>query len=336
MADDYIISNEKGNTYTGYAWMRKLVVIFTSDMLQQSMAFGDCHENTTGESKDVEDLVVKVEAYKYMSTLKDSCTIDIVNLTYSEITQLITGKFWKVEVKCGYGKNLQTVFKGGVLYISNNLSVRRSNVVTAICASELIAQYNLKKLKMSFKSGMNLYSIISFLSKRTGISNIHLSPALKTRFTQEIYTVDNTLADYVNALTNVEPSLVVNSDAINGAKINIYDAYRSEGQYWKLTSDNILLTNGYPRINSTGLSITVLPTLAFSPGDVIEIDNSIIDLGVLSLNEAQKKNGTFIDENGCYVIYEIEYQLENHGANFSTKLLCKPKSLLNLIRGGLD
>ena len=62
-----------------------------------------------------------------MSALKDVCTIKISNLTYSEITQIITGKFFDIEVWCGYkkgtGNHLLPCLK--VLFKINKRRMRR-------------------------------------------------------------------------------------------------------------------------------------------------------------------------------------------------------------------
>ena len=112
------------------AWMRILEVTLTSRKMKRQMVFGSNWRN----GKD--DLNIDIVGNKYMSALKDSCTIKLSNLTYSELIQIISGEFYDVTVKCGYrDANVQTIFDGGVLYISISLDDKKTNTVVILCAS---------------------------------------------------------------------------------------------------------------------------------------------------------------------------------------------------------
>ena len=87
------------------AWMRVLTVKLSNK--SKSITFGD---NWT-DGKD--DLSISCTINKYMSSLKDSATIRIDNLTYSEIVELIHGKFYDVEIITGYrNATASRIFKG--------------------------------------------------------------------------------------------------------------------------------------------------------------------------------------------------------------------------------
>ena len=60
------------------AWKRELKVILTSTLLKKKITFG--------ESKQT-NLRISITGNKYLSSLKDSFTLKITNLTYNEIIQ---------------------------------------------------------------------------------------------------------------------------------------------------------------------------------------------------------------------------------------------------------
>jgi hypothetical protein len=96
-----------------FSWLRQMEVSLTSVISKKRMTFGS----------GTDYLGIDVQAYKYMSALKDNCIIKIMNLTYGEIARIIQEQFYVVEVKCGYkqgkGKGLRTIFKGQIIHISN-------------------------------------------------------------------------------------------------------------------------------------------------------------------------------------------------------------------------
>lgn len=306
------------------AWMRVLAVTFTSRTLKKTITFGVNHEL----GKD--DLSIKVDGYKYMSTLKDACTIKIDNLTYSEIVQLIQGQFYEVDIKAGYKHgNVMTIFKGGVLYISNALNDRKTHTAIILCASNLVARFGQKRINLSLNSGINLYSAINFVCRRAGIPNTNVSTQFKKKFLAEIMNVNDTAGSWIDKLCSQNQSYISNSDSITDSTLSIFDAVKSNNRIITLDSKTIDLTGGFPRLNTNGLSLTLMPTFAFMCGDVIKIDNSIINIGAQSTAEANKNLGMYLDKDGCYMITEQHYQLENRGPSFSLELTCKARSLIS-------
>ena len=87
------------------AWIRLLSVKFSNG--KHSITYG----NKFLEGKN--DVSIHVTGSKFMSSLKDSCKIVIDNLPYSEIINLIDGKYFDVEVSAGY-KSLgeRVIFSG--------------------------------------------------------------------------------------------------------------------------------------------------------------------------------------------------------------------------------
>lgn len=307
------------------AWIRVLEVRLTSSLLKRQLVFG------SGES----ELNIEVQGTKYMSTLKDTCVVRISNLTYKEIVQIIQGKFYDVEVKAGYrNSNIQTVFKGGVLYVSNAINDTKTNTIILVCTSQMIAKYGQSRLNLSLNSGINLYSAIKFIARRAGIPNSNVSTQFKKQFLQDVVNVNENAASWIDNLCSDNSSFIVNSDSIVDSVFSVYDSNKSNARVIKLNNDNINLIGGYPRLTSNGLSLSIMPTFSFMCGDVIQIDNSIIQIPVASKEEVQKNYGYYLDKDGMYMIFEIEYSLQNRGPDFSFNLNCKTRSLISNFIGG--
>ena len=313
-----------------HAWMREIEVILTSTKLKQKITFGN------NWKKGLQDLDIKVTGTKYLSSLKDRFTVTITNLTYREITTLISGQFYDIEVKAGYRTSgIHTIFKGGVLYISNVLGDRKSNEVVILCASKAVAKYGQSRMNLSLNSGINMYSAISFVMGKAGInsSNAFIDEDFKNRILQEHIVANNNITSWLDTLCDTE-GWVINTDSSLGSDIAIWNPYRRDSRKIKLETSTIILVGGYPSLNSDGLKLAVMPTFAFCPGDTIEIDNSIIDIGVTNEEEAYRNLGQFMDRDGNYIIYQIDVDLENRGSNFTYNMLCKAKNLWSNLRLG--
>lgn len=312
-----------------YAWMRRLEVILTSTKRKKKLVFG------ANRFIDGDDLSIDVHGFKYMSTLKDECIVKINNLTYHEVLQIIHGEFYDVEVKAGYeSTSVNTIFKGGVLYISNDVNDRKTNTVIILCASQLVAKYGQKRLNLSLNSGVNMYSALRFICKQASIpsSDVNVSSQFKKKFLQELTTIDNTAASYIDKLCKDNSAYISNADSITGGIVSLFDAAKSNNRIIDLNKDNIILQN-YPHLNTDGVDLSVMPTFNFMCGDVVKIDNSIIQIPVNDKSEISKNYGYFLDKDGMYMIYQMEYTLQNRGPSFQLAMLCKSRSLISKLAG---
>ena len=311
------------------AWMRVLNVIFTSRKLKKSFSFGSNYLNR----KD--DLGISCKISKYMSALKDTATITISNLTYNEITQLVMGEFYDVEIWAGYQKgNVNKVFSGGVLYISNQLNSDKTHKAIILCASQLVARFGQSRLNLSLNSGINMYSAIEFICRRAGIRDSNVSTQFKKQFLKEVLTVNDSPASWIDRICQSNKSYITNSDSILEHTFSIFDANLSNGRIIKLKNSDILLTGGYPRLTSQGLNLSLLPTFNFICGDTIEIDNSIIDISITTNNEVTENKAAYFNQLGLYMIMEMEYNLNNRSQTFDLKLKCKNRDFVSNYVGG--
>ena len=310
------------------AWRRSLKIILTSTKLKKQFIFGDNY--LSGNT----DLNIDVSVNKYMSSLKDSAVVQIDNVTYNEITQIVMGEFFDIDIFCGYQQLTNKIFSGGVFYISNKLNADKTNTMIIICTSKLVAKYGQQRLNLTLNSGINMYAAINFICRRAGIPNSNVSTQFKKDFISEVINVNSTATSWLDQLCQSNSTFIQNADAILDQTFSIFDAAKSNSRIIKLTPENILLTAGYPRLTTEGLRVTLLPTFNFMCGDVIQIDNEIIDISISSQDEVVNNYAAYFSQKGQYMIYEMNYHLCNRNSDFSLTLQCKNRDRISDYVGG--
>ena len=303
------------------AWMRLLTVELTSTLTKQKITFGDKQD----------DFSIKVNGTKYLSCLKDSCVVTISNLSYTQIVQLTYYKFTQIEVKAGYRTTGSvSIFKGYILSISPKQQSKIENEVYLLCTSKMLGLYNDRLINLSLNSGINMYSALSFIGKYAGIPHSNISESFKNKVITRCINTSGGAASIIEQLVNQGQTYVAQTDNTLDSIITIWDVYRTDKRVMELRKDNIIINHGYPTLSSEGLTLYVLPTFNFMPGDVIKIDNAIIDISTSSIEEVKStpSKAVYMDEFGEYMIYQVEYSFENRGETFELKLTCKKKDLL--------
>lgn len=309
---------------------RRIKIVLTSRELKKKISFGD----EFIEGKD--SLNISVNAFKYMSPLKDTCTIKISNLTPSEVTQIIYGKFFDVEVFCGYeNTGINKIFDGGIYHISNQFNDLKTKTVILFCTSKLVATFAQKRLNLTINSGTNMYYMIKYLGKKAGMSgtNEFVSTQLKKIIVDSSKPINNSFPEWLNKECEKNQNLIVNSDNIDSSSFSVYDASKSNQRIIPLTKDNMQLTGGYPTLTSEGLDLTVFPIFNFKCGDVIKIDNSLLDIHATSMSEANKMYAAYFNNQGEYMIFTMQYVLQNRGSSFSLQIKCKNRGLISQYMG---
>lgn len=308
----------------GKAWIRRLSITLTSKLCKKKMTFGEEH------LKGKNDLYITVNGKKYMSILKDECVVRISNLSYSEIIQIIEGKYYDIQIQCGYKSQdtLNTIFDGGVLFISNERTNLTSNTVILLCASKLVASYGQQRINLTFQSGVNLYSAITYMNKIARLPNASVSKRLKAKAFLDSTSVNGTLSNSYEKLLGDDS--IVNTDNSLQSVLSIYDSSKPT-RIISLSNNNITFINGYPKLTNEGVTFTILPTMNFMCGDIVKIDNSIIDVSANNQDEAMKNYGRLLDANGLYRIYQISFSLSNRGEEFYLRLLCRSNEQLKAI-----
>lgn len=309
------------------AWMRDLQVIFTSTLMKKQLTFGQQWK----QGKD--DIAISITGTKYLSSMKDSFTIRMSNLTYGELIQLIKGEYYGIEIKAGYrSRGAETIFKGSVIYMSYEKQNATTNTVIVLAGSKLVAAYGQSRMNLSLNSGINMYSALKFICKRAGVQNANIDLDFKDKVIRDTTSVQGTAANWLDTFCNTN-NFIVATDSSYGNDVSIIDPYKTNNRIIKLDSEKVVLVNGYPKLNTDGLSMTLLPTFNFMPMDVIVIDNSLIDISTSSTSSKDFNKSLFLDEDGKYLITQIEYSLENREGSFNISITAKARSLYSNIVG---
>ena len=306
-------------------WKRKLQIRLTSQITKKTIIYGQ---------KDDEDFEIQVSGEKGLSSIKDKCTISIYNLTYVEMLELINFKYYDVEVWCGYETSgMYKLFKGGVTYITNKLIDKTTNEVSIFCASRLVAAYYQQRLNLTMNSGLNMYGAMNYLAKRCDIRTANISEQLKRIGFDENKVVSGNIANILDSIAN-STNVNISSDASEESIVSIFDAKFSNANVILIKSSEIIIDSGYPKIDSNGLHFTMLPTRNLCPGNVIKIDNAIIDSSISSQSEITTNPAYYIDSAGKYVVYSIVYQLSNRSRNFEVHITAKSLTMFSSLTGG--
>lgn len=308
------------------AWMRDLQVILTSTSMKKSIAFGQEWK------KGKDDVDINVKGTKYLSANKDSFTIRISNLTYTELTQLILGKYYDIEIKAGYrNRGAQTIFKGSVIYMSYEKKDVTTNTVIILAGNKMVAKFGQRKMNLSLNSGINMYSALKFICKYSGMPSSKIDEDFKNRVIQEIVINQKSVGNFLENFS-ASNNFIVSGDSTYGNDTTIISPYRTNNRVIQLDSDKITLISGYPKLNLDGLNLTILPTFNFMPMDVIVLDNSIIDISVTENNPSNFNNAMFFDQDGKYLIIQLDYDLSNRENSYYVHILAKARSLYSNIK----
>ena len=309
-----------------FCWMRQIEVRLTSALTKKRIVFG-------GSDPTQLNIVVKIN--KYLSSLKDNGSVTISNLTYAQITELILGRYYNIEIWAGYRtQSLQCYFKGSVSYISDKIQARRDNTCYILFASRFVAAYSQQRMNLTLNSGINLYAAFNYICLVNGISTTHLPDSLKQQFLTEVtsnYGTPASLADQLAA--NSREFSLDTDESIDGAGVIDCTNLRDK-RYIRINPNTINFTKGNPTLDKDGLHITILPTFCFKPGDIIMIDNAILDVSISDPNQVASTFKTnYLDSNGAYMIMELNYDFQNRGAQFEVNIRARALSIISNITG---
>lgn len=339
----------KANT-NNYCWMRGLEIRLYSKLYKvQPLIFGsakvknfvwnDNFAHTLEREYISDQLSISVKGTKKLSALEDNGVCEISNLTYSAISQIILGQYYKIEIWAGYRTqaDLQCFMRGEIAYISNEIVMRRDHKCYIIFASELVAGYSQRRINFNLNSGINLYAAMRYIFLTSGINASLLPESLKNEVYTEIQSKWGTPATLAETLANNSINYTISSDsALDG---NLVDCSTLNDKRWiRIDANTISFRKGNPRVNSDGLSISLLPTFNFKTGDIIIIDNSIVNVNETSLQGVQSNfsanyiDTTFVHSDtpqlGAYMIRQIDFAFENRGETFEVNILARAVSII--------
>lgn len=309
-----------------FCWMRQIEVRLTSRLTKKKIVFGGIDSN---------QLNIVVKGSKYISALKDNGTVSISNLTYAQIVELIIGQYYEIEIWAGYRtQQLQCFFKGAVSYISDKIQARRDNTCYILFASRMVASYSQQRMNLNLNSGINLYAAFNYICLTNGIDSSHLSNSLKQEFLNEVITNYGTPATLCDQLANNTNNLTIDTDeSIDGCGV-VDCTNLNDKRYIRINPNTINFTKGNPTLDKDGLHITLLPTFCFKPGDIIIIDNAILDVSISDANSVYSTfKSNYIDSNGAYMIMELNYGLTNRGTEFEINIRARSLSIIANVTG---
>lgn len=355
-------------------WRRVLRVTLFNDT-NNAIVFGNCDDvsethSVNGNVKRVRSngLKVEVSGTKYLSSMKDEFLVSIYNLDYATLVKIVGNGsdvpgYNYIRIECGY-KTINNghpikIFEGGILYASNDRSDFKQNKALLVCTSKLIAKNARSRLNLTLKSGLNLYVVYKYLCDKAGIQNAYITEDIKNMTLKEdmplngdiLSLFDNTV-NSTNGL-NANNILAVSTDSTSDANgtestFNVLSLFKTPKRAITIRASDGLLINNYATITSEGINFTALCTINLSPGDLIRMDNSLINVSFSNKSDALKATSTLIkiDENreadvdgtvyntlfGYYYVWEVKYNLDNTYGEFSQTVICKSRSLLSGIQ----
>lgn len=296
------------------AWMRDVMVILYSP-----------NDKTKGYTFGT-DFDISISGLLKMGAKGDSFTIRIKNLAYSMIVDLITNQYFNVEIRAGYKTNgMRTIFRGGVLYIWNEIDTDKTSTCTILCGSYLAARFSQSRINLSFTNGINVYNAVKYMLNQIGAKHSAIDSSLREQVFTDIVNINSTASSWLDQILNANSSFVSSTDSANGSIFDLYDVHRTHGKLFKLKSTDIILTRGRPTITTNGTDLQLLPTFQISPGDVVEVENWIFNVGgVGDLDTATEGFG--FDPYGQYIVYQISYDLQTRGGSYEMSLNCKSRT----------
>ena len=342
-------------------WMRMLKIVLTSKINpRQKLVFGEQKPQTERLRYTLgipaptinDNLTIKVDGTKYPATAKDKGTLTICNLNYETLVRIKEGQYYGITIYCGYQsweKDPFPIYDGEIAYMSPKVYSNHDVEVFIIFASKLVASYSQRRMNFSLNSGINLFAAMNYMLASQGVQNRHIDSSLKDSFVNEykfLYGKANTILD--SATLNSTGDYTISTDGIDG---NVIDVTTTKGKRVIKINDEAIPIGSQPTVSSEGLNITLLPLQNFKVGDILKINNALIDTSISSAegvsstfntNYLDASGGPLVDESGnyrkeasygYYMIYELHFTLENRGSNFHYQIKGRALSILKNLTG---
>lgn len=309
-------------------WMRAIEVDLISKKTGKVMRFS---------TDDPNQFTIDIVGYKCLSLLKDKGTVSIWNLEYDKLMQIILQEYYTIVIKAGYKSlgTLNTIFKGEVSFITQKIHSKHDVETYINFASSVVAKWSQSRMNFSINSGVNIYAALSYVFKLNGMGrNVNIDPALQKSVLQNVYSAYSTTNTVIDYLAVTGGNYNISGDESEGNVVNVTSLENK--RRIKIDPNTISITKGNPTISSNGLKMTLIPTFNFMPGDIIIMDNSLIDA---SIRDADAVTSTFhtnyIDQNGMYMIRNIDFHFQNRGDTFELNITAWPLSYIDKIQGGV-
>lgn len=321
------------------AWMRVLKVTLIAELgkrKQKQIVFG--------ESAYEDQLSISVTGTKFLSPMKDEFVVHIKNIPQENaevsVDELTSNEFRYLTIEAGYQNYSEQIFNGYIVSLTSKREDKNKTLDVVIVCSGSYTYNNLHGKTYTIKKGTSYYNAIMFAAMMSGIvqSEMKLTNTLKYKYLQNDIVFDGTLTSILIQLQQVDKTLLCHCDYTSQTKFSIWNANAFVPRLMTLTSENVILSNGFPSLEDQGVVFTVLPFFNFIPGDeIIFNDTSFINLALESLNAytSTPYPQKFVSAEGHYIIRELRYNLENRGNDFNINLKCYSKEIYEQIKGSL-
>lgn len=334
-----------GATVQKNCWMRRIQIVFESkykinrDLIENddSDFIGYLYEKypglekgggmriTIGDDKG-DNYAITVSGTKNLALNADSGVIQICNLSYNTLALIMALKLYRITINVGYQNNdtLMTVARGEVSYIQQKVRSRRDTETYISFASELVAGWSQNRINFSMRSGTNMYDMFyrMFIQQGAPIDSIEIDKRLRNVVASNILTASGKSSSIIDGMLNRQniSGVIATADSSSNATGKIISITNiAEKRVIPISKNFINIANGNPTVTQDGLDIELFPVFNLMPGDIIKIDNRLIDTssGMTSATGYQTTfNTNYMNPDGFYVLKQINYTFENRGTTF--------------------
>ena len=337
-------------------WMRTLKIELVSEVLKKKIVFGDNQTSRTRKynygitAPSVNDnLTIKVAGTKFPATNKDKGTVTIYNIDQPTLLAIQQGQFYHINIYCGY-KSWNTVpmliFSGEVAYLSTTIHSAHDTECYIIFASSLVARYSQRRMNLALNSSLNVYAVMNYVLYANGVTKSNVDPTLKKLVINEYKQTNGKLSTVLDSYTlNNTGDYTISTDGSEGGYVIDVTTLKNK-RFIRIDSKSIPIAGGNPTVTSEGLHITLLPVANLKVGDVLVIDNRLINVAIsnaesvsstfttnyMDLTSDPLKDGTW----GYYMIQELAYTLENRGSTFQFDIKARALSIIKNFTGVSD
>ncbi len=314
-------------------WTRILYLNFINDDTGESLVLG----KTVDDSQKPK---IEITGTKYMSSVKDNFKIQVYNLTYIQMYMISKRQLYHVEIYAGYlnGQNYfnftaPKIYDGYMINMLNTKKDYKDNVTTFIITSKLVAKAQQWRMNVSYQSGVNLYSMMKYIGEKAGLTNMNISESFKDTFMNDVASCDTSASSYLEKISETSNDCFMTTDSTSDSEISIFtlsDEDRSRTTISIDPSKGMMIDT--PEINSSGLTFSSLPVLNYLIGDTIKIDNSYINTSEGQDNysgSTKVPNAVYLNAQGLYYIWQVDYTLSNTNGDFKIQLTCKNKEMFD-------
>ena len=186
-------------------------------------------------------------------------------------------------------------------------------------------------MNLTLNSSINLFASINYMLKHQGVYGYHIDENLKNAFVKEVTSLYNTTSTILDSATlSQEGNYIISTDGTDGS---VVDVTTIKGKrVIEVNPETIPIGSGNPTVSSEGLTIELLPVGNLKVGDILHIDNSLIDVSIANAESVFSTfNTNYMDTNGFYMIIELNYTLENRGDAFKYHIKARALDIISKI-----